>query len=160
MIFVRIDNRLVHGQILEAWIPFIKASRILVVNDVVARDVFRETVIKMSVPRDIEVIVYSVKEFPGHIFEENDSRNTIVLFDNVKDSLRAYKSGFQFDRLNIGNVYCGEEGKFCCAASVSLSKEDIVDIMQLVDAGVEVELRCMPKDKLLDFTEVMKGITF
>ena len=46
------------------------------------------------------------------------------------------------------------------ASSVFLSKEDITNIIQLVDAGVKVELRCMPRDKSLDFTEVMKGITF
>jgi mannose/fructose/N-acetylgalactosamine-specific phosphotransferase system component IIB len=60
---VRVDNRLVHGQILEAWVPFLQAACIIVVDDHVAGDFFRETVIKMAVPSEVEVIVSSVKSF-------------------------------------------------------------------------------------------------
>ena len=50
---VRVDNRLVHGQILEAWVPFIKAKCIFVVDDNSASDFFCETVIRMAVPSEI-----------------------------------------------------------------------------------------------------------
>jgi PTS system mannose-specific IIB component len=39
---VRVDNRLVHGQIIEAWVPFIHAGCIVVVDDDVASDFFRK----------------------------------------------------------------------------------------------------------------------
>jgi len=68
---IRIDNRLVHGQILEAWIPFISASHIVVVNDDVADDPFRESIIKMAVPREIEIRIYNIEEFARNITCEN-----------------------------------------------------------------------------------------
>ena len=72
---VRVDNRLVHGQILEAWVPFIKASCIIVVNDHVASDFFRETVIKMAVPRDVQVIISSIEEFSRNFtYQEGKKR--------------------------------------------------------------------------------------
>ena len=49
---VRVDNRLVHGQIIEGWVPYVRANCIFVVDDDVASDFFRETVIKMAVPRE------------------------------------------------------------------------------------------------------------
>jgi mannose/fructose/N-acetylgalactosamine-specific phosphotransferase system component IIB len=55
MMLVRVDNRLVHGQILEAWVPFVEARCIMVVDDNSAGDFFCETVIRMAVPSDIEV---------------------------------------------------------------------------------------------------------
>ena len=158
--FVRVDSRLVHGQILEGWVPFINASRIVVVNDEVADDLFRETVIRMAVPHDIEVLIYSVEAFSKeYTYKEDDGKRTIILFSDVCDSLKAYNSGFRFDQLNIGNVHC-EEGRICCAASVFLNKEDVMDIMSLIDFGVKVELRSVPRDKSADFLDVMKGIAF
>jgi len=60
---VRVDNRLIHGQILEAWVPYVQAACIVVADDDVANDFFRETVIRMAVPRDIEVVITSVADF-------------------------------------------------------------------------------------------------
>ena len=85
---VRIDNRLVHGQILEAWVPYVEAGCIVVVDDHVASDFFRETVIKMAVPREIEVIITSVVEF---------SRNSAIEPDNNKRTIPRFslKLGFK-----------------------------------------------------------------
>lgn len=158
--FVRIDNRLVHGQILEGWVPFVKASRIVVVNDEVAGDLFRETVIRMAVPHDIEVLVYSLDEFSkDYTYGENDGKNTIILFHDIRDSLEVYKSGFRFNKLNIGNVHC-DEGRVSCSSSIFLSKNDIADLTYLSDAGVIVELRSVPRDKTLDFGDVVNKIKF
>jgi mannose/fructose/N-acetylgalactosamine-specific phosphotransferase system component IIB len=158
--FVRVDNRLIHGQILEAWVPFIGASRIVVVNDEVASDLFRETVVRMAVPQNIEVLIYGVDEFSENYGNREDNKKkAIVLFGDIDDSLKAYKSGFHFNKLNIGNVHCGED-TICCATSIFLSKNDIMNIMSLIDLGVKVELRSVPRDKSRDFLDVMKGITF
>jgi len=116
---VRVDNRLVHGQILEAWVPFIKASCIIVVNDHVASDFFRETVIKMAVPRDVEVIINSIEEFARNFtYQEGRGKKAIVLFSEIADALKAFNLGFKFDKLNIGNVnneVCVQQ----CSPSVS-----------------------------------------
>lgn len=158
--FVRVDNRLIHGQILEAWVPFIGASRIVVVNDEVANDIFRETVVRMAVPQEIEVLIYGVNEFAeNYVNRKDNEKKTIILFSDIDDSMKAYKSGFHFDQLNIGNVHCGED-TICCATSIFLSKEDIMNITSLIDLGVKVELQCVPRDKSRDFRDVMKGITF
>jgi mannose/fructose/N-acetylgalactosamine-specific phosphotransferase system component IIB len=103
---VRVDNRLVHGQILEAWVPYIKAKCIMVVNDTIASDFYNETVIRMAVPSKIEVIFSPVEEFAkNYTFSRNNGKKTIVLFSTVADVTKAYRLGFHFDKLNIGNIY-------------------------------------------------------
>ncbi len=155
-VLVRVDNRLVHGQILETWLPFLGARRIIVVDDDVASDFFRETVIRMAVPREVEFSVYSVDEFPrSQIISEKTQKKSIVLFSKIADALRAYHQGFRFDRLNVGNIYT-EECVLRCTTSISLCESDIRDMTRLSQSGVAVELRSLPKDKALDFQEVMK----
>ncbi len=159
-ILIRVDNRLIHGQIIEGWLPFLKSTRIIVVNDEVATDLFRKTVLEMAVPYDVEVLVYTVEEFSNaRTHEESDGKRTIVLFENIIDVLKAYALNFRFDKLNIGNVH-SEEGKICFTPSIFLNEGDVKDLMWLIDLGVEVEVRSVPRDKPIDFRDVAKKIKF
>jgi PTS system sorbose-specific IIB component len=156
---VRVDNRLVHGQILEAWVPFLRASCLIVVDDEVVSDFFRETVIRMAVPREVEVIISSSKDFAqNYAFHKGTGKTTIVLFSNISDALAVYRLGFRFERLNIGNVY-NENCRFCCTPSVLLSDADISDISSLHDAGVKIELWRVPREKPVDFYEIVQNMS-
>lgn len=155
---VRVDNRLVHGQILEAWIPYLQASCIVVVDDHVANDFFRETVIRMAVPREIQVIISSVKEFAeAYPFIQGRGKKTIVLFSTVSAALTVHRLGFRFDKLNIGNVY-NENCRLCCTPSVLLSDADVSDVTRLHDEGIQIELRRVPKEKPVDFYDIVRKL--
>jgi mannose/fructose/N-acetylgalactosamine-specific phosphotransferase system component IIB len=155
---VRVDNRLVHGQILEAWVPFLRATCIVVADDQVATDLFHETVIRMAVPRGVKIIACSVTEF-AHTYHFNRCRGpkTIVLFSSIADALAAYHLGFLFDELNIGNIY-NEECKLCCTPAVLLSESDIHDIISLRDVGVKIELQQVPREKPIDLFGIVRKI--
>lgn len=154
---VRVDNRLVHGQILEAWVPYIKAKCIIVVNDNIASDFYNETVIRMAVPSKIEVIFISVDEFgKNYTFARNSGKKTIVLFSTIADVTKAYEQGFHFDKLNIGNIY-NEDFQLCCAPSVFLCDVDIQDILKLSEVeGVSIELKRVPRDRAVNIKEAIK----
>ncbi|PKN76822.1 MAG: hypothetical protein CVU52_03170 [Deltaproteobacteria bacterium HGW-Deltaproteobacteria-10] len=154
---VRIDNRLVHGQILEAWVPFIKAQCIIVVNDSAAGDFYCETVIRMAVPSEIEVIITTVEDFAGtYSYSANGLKKTIVLFATVADACRAYDRGFRFDKLNIGNIY-NEEYKLCQGTSVFLCDNEIRDLLKLLeDDGVEIAIRRIPRERAVNVKDIFK----
>ncbi|MFB3926361.1 MAG: PTS sugar transporter subunit IIB [Syntrophales bacterium] len=156
---VRVDNRLVHGQILEAWLPYTKAASIIIADDDVAGDFFRETVIKMAVPSDIEVLVFTIEEFSRlYTYNHSGGKRTILLFSTIGNALRSYDLGFKFRKLNIGNVY-NEEGKIRFAASIFLTEKDIRDLQSMSEAGVIIDLRCVPRDKPLNFGDIAGKIS-
>jgi mannose/fructose/N-acetylgalactosamine-specific phosphotransferase system component IIB len=154
---VRVDNRLVHGQILEAWVPFIKAKCIMVVDDNSASDFFCETVIRMAVPSDIEVNICSVEDFAAnYVYAQGEGKKTIVLFSSIADALKAYQEGFYFEKLNIGNIH-HEEYKVCCAPSVFLCEPEIQDILKLLEEkGVSVELKRVPREKAVNIKDALQ----
>jgi mannose/fructose/N-acetylgalactosamine-specific phosphotransferase system component IIB len=152
---VRVDSRLVHGQIIETWLPFLKATRIIVVNDEVAGSFFRETVIRMAVPRDVEVLIYGVDEFGrSDAARQIKNETAIVLFSGVNDVVRSWAAGFRFKKLNIGNLY-SENWVLQCSTSVCLADEDIAHVRFLIDAGVTVELRSVPSDRVVDLRNLL-----
>lgn len=144
---VRVDNRLVHGQILEAWVPHFRANTIVVVNDEVAGDLFRESVIKMAIPSNIEVVVQGVEAFARESAKEKwEGKRAIVLFRDIHDAVKARRLGFGFDRLNIGNVH-NEEGRACITSSIFLNPDEIKELTRLHNEGVRIEMQCIPRDK-------------
>ncbi|MHB8769650.1 MAG: PTS sugar transporter subunit IIB [Syntrophales bacterium] len=153
---VRVDNRLVHGQILEAWVPFLQASCIIVVDDQVASDYYCETVIRMAVPREVDVVICGTQDFAdAYSFHRGSGQKTIVLFSKIADALTVYRRGYHFDTLNIGNVY-NEDCRLCCTPSVLLSDVDIRDISALHGEGVKIELRRVPREKPADFDHILR----
>jgi len=157
IVLVRVDNRLVHGQIIEAWIPFTKAACLAVVDDEVAEDFFRTTVIKMAVPREIEVIVSRVEEFAALYLPKPEKRPTIVLFSNIEDVRRALKSGFNIGKLNIGNLYT-EECSLKCSPCVLLSETDIRTLRDLLNSGIEIDVRRVPREKPVNLRELIDAV--
>lgn len=156
---VRIDNRLVHGQILESWVPYLRALRIVVVNDEIAGDLFRESVIRMAVPRGIDVQLRGVDDFAGEQVAGDavtEAPQTIIIFGSIDDVLRAYRLGFRFTALNVGNVQNNGDSKRSVGSHIRLSDDEIDDLMMLVRLGVAVEIRSVPRDKPEDFADVVK----
>ena len=158
---VRVDNRLIHGQILEAWVPYIEASCIMLVNDEIAGDFFRETIIRMAVPREVEVIISSIEDFARkYHYSTGHGKKTIVLFASIADALMAFQLGFKFDKLNLGNVHhLQREGKETSySSSVFLNDSDVKNILSLMSsAGVQIELRRIPADAPVDVRDVITG---
>lgn len=155
---VRVDNRLVHGQILEAWVPFLRAACIIVVDDQVACDFFSETVIRMAVPREVKVAIYSVDDFAKSVtFHRGSGQKTIILFSRLTDALKAYRLGFRFETLNVGNIY-NDNCKLCCTPSVLLSDDDIHDLSSLHDMGARIELQRVPREKPVDFYDIIRRL--
>lgn len=156
---VRVDNRLIHGQILEAWLPFTQASCIVVVDDEVADDFFRETVIRMAVPRDIEVIVSGVQDFARDFtYATGQGKKAIVLFSTIADACIAFSAGFKFNKLNLGNVHHehGKEEGVRCSSCIFLDNNDMQCVRNLMDAdGVRVELQRIPQEEPVDVRDIM-----
>ena len=154
IILVRVDSRLIHGQILEAWIPHTGADALMVVDDGVAADLLRRTVMEMAVPSSISVSFETVHD-AVHQYKHNGFKNekTILLFSNLEDAVSAYKKGLDFKSLNLGNMhYC--EGKVQMCANICLDAHDVARITFLEGKGVFIDTRSVPAEKKLDLSKL------
>lgn len=146
MFWVRIDNRLVHGQIIESWLPFTDARHIVVANDELAADELRQQIMSIAIPLGVEIGFVNVAAVKGHLSARKlMNRDVLVLFASCQDAKRAYESGLDFARLNLGNLHYGP-GKRQVCQHIALSKEDEGCLSFLSDKGVNLDYRCIPSD--------------
>ncbi len=144
--WVRIDNRLVHGQIIETWLPYTHAKHIIVVNDAVAGDDLQQQIMSLAIPQSVKCSFCSVDDLSDRIPAIADVNvSTIILFSSCADVRRALDSGFEFNTVNIGNIHYGP-GKKQISPSVALSSDDESCLHYFKGQGIELDFRCVPND--------------
>jgi len=147
VVLARIDNRLIHGQVLEAWVPYVKADCIVVANDRIASAALEKTLMAAAVPKGIRVVIDSLQQV-AQILAEDDlaGARILLLFESSNDALEARRAGVSYEDLNLGNMHAGE-GKCRYSCTISLDPEDI-DNLQLIEAqGVRIASQCIPADR-------------
>lgn len=147
MVWVRIDNRLIHGQIIETWLPYTGAAVLIVANDELAGDALRQEIMSLAIPNDVKVVfsrIDSVTEIVAR-FGDDEIPNALVLFSSCPDARKAYELGFAFEGLNIGNLHYSPGRKQICA-HVAVSSEDQTCLEFFSRNGVHLDFRCVPND--------------
>jgi PTS system mannose-specific IIB component len=152
---VRVDNRLIHGQILEAWLPRLKARRIVVADDDAARSPLARQAMALCLPPELPVEVAPVEHVD---WDDLASRKepVLVLVRDVRDLARAAATGLaprHAPRVNLGNVHFAP-GRAPLTPSVFLSGEEVQALAALSAQGFDIEVRAIPSDAPLGAGEI------
>jgi PTS system mannose-specific IIB component len=144
--WVRVDNRLIHGQVVEAWVPFVGARNILVGNDDLAGDELQQEIMSLAIPRAVESAFLTIDDLVDDPRLTGTAREySLLLFSSCLDVRRAVEKGLRMEVLNVGNLHYAQ-GKRQLSPSVALSAEDESCLRFLLSKGVELDFRCVPND--------------
>jgi mannose/fructose/N-acetylgalactosamine-specific phosphotransferase system component IIB len=147
IVLVRVDNRLIHGQILEAWVPALRADCIVVANNQLAEIAFQKLLMASAVPKGIKVAIGTIEEMVQVLrSKELADLRVLLLFANPQDALQAHRFGVPFAELNLGNLHGGKNKKRL-SCTVALNDDDIAQLQALENDGVKVVLQCVPSDR-------------
>ncbi|HTS79192.1 MAG TPA: PTS sugar transporter subunit IIB [Myxococcaceae bacterium] len=152
--FLRIDGRLIHGQVVEAWLPGLKVSRVVVADDEAAHSPLMKTAMGLAVPPELEVDIRPLGEVPFAALAE-DSVRTLLLLRDIPALIEARKRGLPVSRVNLGNVHHGPMRRQV-SASVFLNAEELEQLKALHDQGVEIEARGVPSERPVTFSEMVE----
>lgn len=143
---VRIDSRLLHGQVATAWTKSINPDRIIVVSDNVSKDKLRKNMIIQAAPPGVRANVVPIKKM---IEVAKDPRfgatKALVLFENPEDALKAIEGGVDIKTLNIGSM-AHSEGKVAVNKVLSLNEKDVETYDKLNKMGIKFDVRKVPND--------------
>ncbi len=149
-LWIRIDNRLVHGQVIENWLPYANVKKIVVVNDELANDEVQQTIINLAIPQGIHLIftfVENVLSTLNKYCSEKGSGNIFLLFASCRDAKKAFELGLSFNHLNIGNIHY-DTGKCQVCEHIALSEEDKQCLRFFEENGIDLDFRCIPNQPI------------
>lgn len=154
----RVDERLVHGQIMTSWSKHLQLKRIVIVDDAVAKDDFMATVLTMSAPAGISIDILGVGDAAAKIQADKGDEKTLLLFKRIGAALELAKAlketALPLVELNIGNVG-SVPGRVQMTKNVFLSDEEKEQIRELQGLGVNVFLQMLYTDPVVKADEVL-----
>ncbi len=153
VVLYRIDDRLVHGQVMMAWSKIYQSRRIFIVDDQTAADSFLCDVMKMAVPGDYDLHIYSTEKAVEAIQNDPPDKKTMVLAKTPQTMQALQQGGTGMKELNVGNIGAGP-GRKAVMRNIQMSPKELDTLKEIQTAGVRVYLQIFPDAKAVDLDKV------
>jgi len=144
---VRVDNRLLHGQILETWIPRLGIGEVVVADDEAASSPLACAAMTLCIPPDLPARILAVRDVPWAALAAGRAP-VLVLVRDVPALVAARAAGLTPDlapAVNLGNVHFGP-GRRPVTPSVFLAEGEVASLRALAAEGFRIEARAIPSE--------------
>jgi len=154
---LRIDERLLHGQVAVTWVSAVNASSILIANDEIMENEMGKMALKMAKPNGVNLAIRSIDNGAELL---NDPRtkdvSVFVIVKTIADAVRLAQKTDCIKHVNIGGIRKREGGKLI-AAAVYVNDEDIANLRKLKTLVEKVEFRMVPSDSAKNLDDVLNN---
>lgn len=156
VVLARVDDRLIHGEVVTAWTPTYRANKIIIVDDEVAKDQFNVRVVKALAPAGTKVIVYNVEKAAEKLMVPGvDGERLLVLAKTPITYNRLVKAGVPIKEVNLGGAGIrGERQPFI--NNVALNPDEVLACEEMKKAGVHVFYQLVPEQGVIEIDEAIK----
>jgi mannose/fructose/N-acetylgalactosamine-specific phosphotransferase system component IIB len=154
IVLTRIDDRLIHGQVVTAWVKQTKGNRIVIVDDALSKDDFMQKIMRAAAPSGITVEIYSIDsaaEFLSGVPEADERVLILVKTPQVIEALA--EKGVDTGAINLGGMGA-KAGREKFHRNISASEEEVACMKRLVDKGRSITMQLVPDERPVD----VKGI--
>lgn len=153
LLFTRIDDRLIHGQVCTSWIKAYTVENILVIDDETSKDPFMADMFKMLIPEGIDIEILSVadaiEELKGGL-----AKKTMIIVKFPKTIKDLVDGGVDIDFVNVGGMGMSA-GRSKFYKNIAASEEEKAIFKELVDKGINVEVQIIPAEKKFDLASLL-----
>ena len=143
----RIDDRLIHGQVVSVWVPELKVKRILIIDDIVAQDPFLQKIYQLSAPPGINIDVYSVDQAANEVLLHSGHSNTLVVIRSPQTLYRLISKGFPVKSVNIGALGSTPE-RHLFYRNICLSKPELDMLRDMQKSGLKIYFQRTPDEPI------------
>jgi mannose/fructose/N-acetylgalactosamine-specific phosphotransferase system component IIB len=151
----RVDDRLIHGQVVVKWLRHLRCDDIWIVDDDLWEDDFMQQVLRLAAPPGVRVHVVPVREASRLLPpSRSDGLTALLLVRSPQTALELLDQGLQFSELNVGGLAGGPQTTRLYK-SVSATAEQVVALQVMQKRGVRVYFQMVPEERPVEMTEVL-----
>ncbi|AXX65082.1 PTS mannose/fructose/sorbose transporter subunit IIB [Bombilactobacillus bombi] len=148
IIHIRIDDRMIHGQVATQWTNQLNASRIMVINDEVANDITRKSIVRLAAPPNVHTSIITKEKALNNILNgKYEGQRVLVVAVSPIDIKYLLDNGLPIKTVNVGNL-SRRSGTKRIRPTININEQERQAFQDLIDAGVEVTVIQTPKDSL------------
>lgn len=152
----RLDERLIHGQILVSYVRKLSAKQILIVDDSLANDSLMKSVLQATLPQKVGVRILTVQQAAEYIRLEQDDygERILVLYKDPRTVYDLFQKGYRMPSLNIGFLAAGPKRRKL-TEFVYMSEEEMGWLKTLMDNGVDVYIQIANAESSIALKELI-----
>lgn len=157
IVLYRIDNRLIHGQVLEGWVPFAQANTIVLVSADYAADEDRQQLLRSAAGPSIELFFMDPAQAAGKAgtMQSNPELRAIFIFAAPHDLLKFLDSGgLKPKEVNVGGMHYAIS-RLTLGRYQTFSDEDRQALGRLSQMGIRLDGRSTPWDEAVDMASLL-----
>jgi len=159
IIHVRIDDRLIHGQVAVFWCNAVNATRIMVANDDVAANELQKSALRLVVPAGLSSSLISVDTAIANICAgKYIGQKVILVLKSPLDAVRMLRGGVELGIVNSGNLSV-REGTVNLKKNINVTTAELEAFKQLHAAGIKLTAKLVPdnaEDDLMDYIKKLE----
>ncbi|EGX68629.1 PTS sugar transporter subunit IIB [Collinsella tanakaei] len=148
---LRVDYRLIHGQVAMTWTQELGTDCILVASDAVVKDDVRKNTLKLARPSGVKLVIKSIDDSIKALSSGvTDKYRLFIVVESIEDAYRLAKGFDAITHINIGGTKPRKEAIHRLSPTVFASDADLEMIDELKSAGIEMEIRQVPRDQKIE----------
>lgn len=154
-VHIRIDDRLIHGQVATRWSTGLGINRIMVIDNDVATNEMEKSILRMAAPSGVNTSILPFGTAVNNIKNGNYAGQRVLLVVKSPITLvEMLKEDVDLISVNVGNM-SAREGTKQYKKSVNMTQEEYDAIYDLIDAGVKVTAQMVPDDPATDIQKFL-----
>jgi len=157
---VRIDDRLIHGQVVFAWTKMLNATVIVVPDDSAAADPMQKTMMKAATPIGVRSAIVSIADGAALLTGPKLTKEKVlVVVRGPASAVGLINAGVEIKKITIGNMR-GESGKKRVSKEVAVNEEEWNSFKELDSKGIDLIIQWLPGGDSKNLNEVLKKQDF
>jgi PTS system mannose-specific IIB component len=154
---VRIDDRLLHGQVVAVWLRALGAQRIVIVDDATARDEFLREVLTLAAPQGVPVEVHDVATGAARLIALAATPEPVIVLARMpRTVLELRHAGVPIEVVDLGGMGSGP-GRRRLHKTISVSPDELRELRELEQMGTRVEIQIVADDRPIPFRSLDSG---
>ncbi|MEA5048120.1 MAG: PTS sugar transporter subunit IIB [Eubacteriales bacterium] len=146
IVLARIDDRLIHGQIVTSWCKSTSANGILIADDSLSKDTFTQRLLKAAAPPDVTVVIHDVTGAAAFLSEEGAPGERWILLTKAPEAMeRLLDAGIRMTKIILGGMGM-KAGRTRFNKNVSASPEETACMKRLVERGIDMQYQLVPRE--------------
>lgn len=146
IVHIRVDDRLIHGQVATRWATGLRVNRIMIIDDKVAVNDDEKSILRMAAPAGVNTSILTFEKGLNNVKNGNYKGQRVLLIVKTPEILvQLMNGGLALKEVNIGNM-SSRPGTTQIKKSISMTENEKVAVQKLLSQGVKVTAQMVPEE--------------
>ncbi|EFP60695.1 PTS mannose/fructose/sorbose transporter subunit IIB [Erysipelotrichaceae bacterium AF15-26LB] len=149
IVFARIDDRLIHGQVMTAWLKQCDANEVVIIDNELCKDTFVVMMMKSLIPSTISLKVFNDADAASYLKVDGKGEKILILVKTPQAVLTLMNNGITLEYLNIGGMGM-KAGRSKLYKNIAASDEEREVFRELLNRELVMKVQVVPTEKAED----------